>query len=75
MKLYATLSKYLPDTEFGEEEIIQVSEGKTIENVLEQLHIPKEDAKIIFVNRLHQTLDYELQNNDLLVIFPPVGGG
>ena len=54
---------------------MEFSKGTTIENVLEKLHIPKEEAKIIFVNRLHQTLDYELQNNDLLVIFPPVGGG
>ena len=75
LKLYAYLRKYLPNTQLGEEIIMEVSKGTTVKDILDNFNIEKDQAKIIFVNRTHQTLDYELQNNDLLVIFPPVGGG
>lgn len=75
LKLYASLRKYLPNAQLGEETIMEISKGTTVKNILDILNIEKEQAKIVFVNSTHQTLDYELQNNDLLVIFPPVGGG
>ncbi|MCG3224664.1 MAG: MoaD/ThiS family protein [Candidatus Heimdallarchaeota archaeon] len=75
LKLYATLRKYLPNTEIGEAVIIEVKQGSTIKDIIDKFTIKEELAKIIFVNGIHETLDYILQENDLLVIFPPIGGG
>ncbi|MFX1534520.1 MAG: MoaD/ThiS family protein [Promethearchaeota archaeon] len=75
VKLYATLRKYLPNTELGEEVPIEVPARATIEDVIDQLGIDLEEAKIILVNGIRKTLNDSLEENDLLVIFPPVGGG
>ncbi|MFX0064951.1 MAG: MoaD/ThiS family protein [Candidatus Hermodarchaeota archaeon] len=75
VKLYATLRRHLPNTELGEEVAIEVPERVTIEEVITQLGIDLEEAKIILVNGIRKTLNDILEENDLLVIFPPVGGG
>ena len=75
IKLYASLRKHLPGTEIGEEVIIEVVQGSTIKNIIDYLTIEENQVKIIFVNGIHKTLDYVLLENDLLVIFPPIGGG
>ena len=75
LKLYASLRKYLPGTEIGEEVKIEVNQESTIMDILNIYTIEESLAKIIFVNGVHKTADYILQENDLLVIFPPIGGG
>ncbi len=75
LKLYASLRKYLPGTEIGEEVIIKVAQGSTIKDILSSFTIDENLAKIIFVNGVHKGLDHILQENDLLVVFPPIGGG
>lgn len=75
LKLYATLRKYLPNSKLGEEITIELSPSSTVEDVIEKLGMDEEQAKIILVNGNHKDLGYKLKDNDLLVIFPPVGGG
>lgn len=75
LKLYASLRKYLPGTEIGEEVKIEVNQESTIMDILNIYTIEESLTKIIFVNGVHKTVDYVLQENDLLVIFPPIGGG
>ena len=75
LKLYASLRKHLPGTEIGEEVILEVEQGTIIKDILLRFGIEETLAKIIYVNGIHQKLDYVLLENDLLVIFPPVGGG
>jgi len=75
LKFYASLRKHLPGTEIGEEVVIEVIQGSTIKDVINSFSITEDLAKIIFINGIHKNLDYILEENDLLVIFPPVGGG
>ncbi len=75
IKLYASLRKYLPGTEIGEEVIIKVAQGSTIKDILSSFTIDENLAKIIFVNGVHKGLDHILQVNYHLVVFPPIGGG
>ena len=75
LKLYATLRRHLPGTEIGEEVIVEISKESTIKDILEMYLIEESLAKIILVNGVHKTVDYFLQEDDLLVIFPPIGGG
>ena len=75
LKFYASLRKHLPGTEIGEEVELEIKQGSTIKDVIDSFLITEDLVKIIFVNGIHKKLDHILQENDLLVIFPPIGGG
>ncbi len=76
VKLYATLRAHAPkNTDIGEEFIIDVDDN-SISGVLKNLGIEEELAKIVMVNGT-RVVNYgaSLEENDLVVVFPPVGGG
>jgi molybdopterin converting factor small subunit len=51
----------------------EISEGDTVENLLDRLRMPKEEIKIIFLN--HKIVDFDavLHDGDQLGLAPPVG--
>lgn len=57
------------------EQIMELPEGSTPEDVANSLAIPFEDVAIIMVNGRRVEGDVELLENDTLALFPPVGGG
>jgi len=71
LKLFATLAGKTPP---GADRF-PVTQGFTIGQILEELNIAPEKAKLIFVNGMKQPLDYRLQDGDRVGIFPPIGGG
>ena len=71
LKLYATLQAFMPVE--GEE--YPVSPGMTIRDVLTQLKLPEEKAKLIFINGVQGGLASTLEGGERVGIFPPVGGG
>jgi molybdopterin converting factor small subunit len=52
-----------------------VGEGTTIKALLENLEVPLETVKLIFVNGVHAKDDDVLKEGDRLGVFPPVAGG
>lgn len=48
---------------------------KKASDVLEILHIPREEVAIYLINGRHSSLDDSIHDGDVLAIFPPVGGG
>ncbi len=71
IKLFATLAaKVSADTAR-----YPIEEGTRIEDVLAKLEIPKELAKLVFVNGRKAPLTTLLKDGDRVGIFPPVGGG
>jgi len=46
-----------------------------LNDLLERLKVPKQEAKILFVNNRSQSIDYVLQDGDRVGIFPQVAGG
>jgi molybdopterin converting factor small subunit len=76
LKLFASLSKFLPDSETaGFSNFMEIAEGTTIENLLDRLQIPREQPKIIFLNGVHADEKKILKEGDRLGIFPPLAGG
>ena len=75
VNLYATLSQYIPDGSKGPKQIVDVEEGTTVSELLSQLGVPAQSAKLIFLDGIHSDLDAVLKDGDRLGIFPPVGGG
>jgi molybdopterin synthase sulfur carrier subunit len=76
LKLFASLSGYLPDQKKGDfSNLMEVEEGTTIKSLLNRLKIPPEQPKIIFLNGVHAEENKVLKDGDRLGVFPPLAGG
>lgn len=76
IRLYATLRRYRPELKVGEPLFLNLDEGTTMKRLLEeQLGIPTEVVKTVFVNGIYRGFDHVLSGGDRVGIFPPVGGG
>ena len=73
--LYATLASYLPKQLENGSCVIDIADGATVEDVLQQLNIPIGQVKLIFVDGVHASRKSNLKDGSRLGIFPPVGGG
>ena len=71
IKLFAGLQSFMPPS--GEKYLI--NPGISIRNLLEQLNIPQEKAKLIFIDGIKANLSSTLDGGERVGIFPPVGGG
>lgn len=70
VKLFATLRE-------NREKImhLEISEGSAVIQVIKHLEIPLEDIAIVMVNGRSSGLEAPLCDEDVLALFPPVGGG
>lgn len=75
VQLYATLRRYRPDLKIGEPLVVQLPEGSTVEHLLQQLGVPQDEVKVVFVNGIVRDQNHPLADGDELGIFPPIGGG
>ena len=71
IKLFATLSKHTP----ASADNYPVAPGTEIRILLEQLGVPENDVKLIFIDGRKGDLTSKLQGGERVGIFPPVGGG
>ena len=71
LKLYATLQVFLPP----EGEDCPISPGITVQELLSQLNLPLEKAKLIFIDGMKADLSSKLNGGESVGIIPPVGGG
>ncbi|MFW9889105.1 MAG: MoaD/ThiS family protein [Candidatus Thorarchaeota archaeon] len=76
VKLYAGLRKFAPDdNELGD--FFQCDfQGNMVSDLLKALGIKEVHVQIVMING-ERAIDYDttLAENDLVVIFPPIGGG
>lgn len=70
VKLFATLRNNRE-----KEMMMDLAEGATPKNIIKRLNISEEEATIIMINGRGAKLDTVLADNDIISIFPPVGGG
>ena len=72
VKFFAMLREYGPA-----KETIVIPKDSTVRLLFKRFQIPKEAWQtIIIINgRPHKNLETELQNGDIVSIFPPIGGG
>ena len=70
VKLFATLQRYGP-----EEQLIRVSDGTTVADLITLLSIPEPMAALRIVNGVHVPKDHPLHEGDVLSLFPPIAGG
>lgn len=75
VSLYGTLAQYLPEGTSGRTAIADCPDGVTVEQVLDQLGIPKPYPTMLLVNGIHADPNTLLKEGDLLALFPPLAGG
>jgi len=76
VKLYATFRKYAPTgLPLGESFDVKLP-SNTIKALIHHLGIPEKERIIVLINGIRITnLEDKVQSNDLVVIFPLIGGG
>ena len=73
VRLFAALRKFLPCQDGPSR--IDVPEGSSLGEVLDQLKVPREKPHILLRNGRHSQLDETLAPGDVVSVFPPVAGG
>ena len=73
--LYATLSQYLPPGAQNRRAVIEVKDGATVREVMNQLDIPPELPNILLVNGRQAPETTVLKDGEALSVFPPLAGG
>lgn len=59
----------------GKKITMEIEAGMTPLQVMEKLHIKSEEVSILLVNGLSAERDKQLNDGDIMSLFPPVGGG
>jgi molybdopterin synthase sulfur carrier subunit len=75
LRLFASLSRYLPEQQSKNCCDMEVPDGTTVKELLQRLAIPAEIRKIIIVNGVHAGESQTLAEGDRIGVFPPVAGG
>ena len=75
LRLFASLSRYLPERQTGNLCAMEIPEGTSIKELLQCLAIPAAIRKIIIVNGVHAGDNQTHAEGDRIGVFPPVAGG
>ena len=75
VKLFAALGRHIVGGMTGAPLSLEVPDETTIADLVRQLNLSREEVKVIFVNGRTRPLDWPLQPEDEVGIFPPIGGG
>lgn len=79
IEFYASLMAFLPPGSERFRRQISAEPGTTVQQLIEQYRIPHGQAHIVLVNGRfvcgEDRIEYALQENDTLAVWPPVAGG
>ena len=75
VKLFATLVRFKSGIRSGTPFEMDLPEGTVVQDLIEQLKIPAEETRVIFINNIIEDMGTKLEEGDVVGIFPPVGGG
>ena len=73
--LTATLRTYLPEGAVGDNVVLDVPDGATVDQVVHSLRIPRELERLTVVNGRDAVPGQQLSEGDVLSVFPPLAGG
>ncbi len=70
VRLFATFRE-------GREKILFLESEKfpQISDILDYLKIPYDEVAICLINGIHSKVDAKIKDEDVIALFPPVGGG
>ncbi|MBU0768960.1 MAG: MoaD/ThiS family protein [Proteobacteria bacterium] len=71
INLFATLKKFTPVSSGS----YPVKPGITVKKLLEELCVPEDEVRLVFINGVKHDLASILKGGERVGIFPAVGGG
>lgn len=74
MKITVKLFAYFRDNRFKVEER-EIGDKTTVGDIVDSLGINREEVGVLMINSRHTAFDAVPSPNDILAIFPVVGGG
>ncbi len=75
IRLFANLAKLLPPGSQNKRAAITVKKETTVDELLEKLNIPSQITNVVMVNGVHKARETQLQEGDVISVFPPIAGG
>ena len=79
LKLYASLGVNLPDNAAKNQAAVEVSDGTTIRQLLDEHNVPPAACHLVLLNGVFQPpavrSGVALKPGDALAVWPPVAGG
>jgi len=75
VRLFATLSAFLPPHADGDSGALVIDEGATVGQVMRMLHVPADFPCLTVVNGRDAGPEQILADGDALTMFPPLAGG
>lgn len=75
VRLSSTLVHYVAAARPGIPFEVELAEGATLADLINQLKLPPDEVKVAFVNGRTRPPDFQLQDGNEVGIFPPIGGG
>ncbi len=70
VRLFATLRE-----DRGKYLYLNASEFKDGQSIIKHLEIDRNDVAIFLINGIHSKVEDAINDEDIIAIFPPVGGG
>lgn len=75
VKLFATLTKYLPPDANKKTTVLELSENATTDDIIATLGIPAGHVHLVLINGKHAEKGSLLPDGATVSFFPPVAGG
>ena len=73
--LNATLRRYRPDYDAATGFTLEVEPGTLVAQILPRLGVPAKEVALLMVDGRRRELDFVLQGDERVALFPPIGGG
>ncbi len=74
MKITVKLFAYFRDNRFKIEQR-EIGQGTTVGDIVDSLGIDREEVGVLMMNSRHTDFDVQPIEDDVLAIFPVIGGG
>lgn len=79
LKLYASLSQYLPGDSVKHSTKLEITSSDTAFSILDRFNVPKEKVHLVLLNGVYlypeERITSNISDGDTLAVWPPVAGG
>ena len=75
VRLFATLRRFFPDCDPQKGINVEVEEGSTLQHLIQVLHLPEQEARVILINGISKKTTDQIREGDQINLFTPLGGG